>query len=51
MSVRVSDGVFHADQNLTIDLNNLNDTPPVVRNELNGVYEIPVLEMNFPFLN
>ena len=51
LSVRVSDGVFHADQNLTIDLNNLNDTPPVVHNlELNGVYEIPVLENEFSVL-
>ena len=51
LSVRVSDGVFHADQNLTIDLNNLNDTPPVVHNlELNGVYQIPVLENEFSVL-
>jgi alpha-tubulin suppressor-like RCC1 family protein len=51
LSVRVSDGVFHADQNLTIDLNNLNDSPPVIHNpELNGVYQIPVLENEFSVL-
>ena len=51
LNVRVSDGVFHADQNLTIDLNNLNDTRPVVHNlVLNGVYQIPVLEGEYTVL-
>ena len=51
VSVRVSDGSYNVDQNLTIDLSNLNDTAPVVHNqELNGVYKIPVLENQFSVL-
>ena len=45
VNIRVSDGLYFVDQNLTIDITNLNDTPPKVHNpELNGVYQIPVLE-------
>jgi len=51
VSVRVSDGSYNVDQNLSIDLSNLNDTAPVVHNqELNGVYKIPVLENQFSVL-
>ena len=51
VSVRVSDGSYNVDQNLTIELSNLNDTAPVVHNqELNGVYKIPVLENQFSVL-
>ena len=32
VNVRVSDGLHYADQNLTIRLNNLNDTAPVLHN-------------------
>ena len=51
VNVRVSDGLYNVDQNITIDLSNLNDTAPVVHNqELNGIYKIPVLENQFSVL-
>lgn len=45
VNVRVSDGLHYADQNLTISLNNLNDTAPVVHNpELQGNTPIAIEE-------
>ena len=46
VNVRVSDGLHYADQNLTIRLNNLNDTVPVVHNpELQGNTPIAIEEI------
>ena len=45
VNVQVSDGLHYADQNLTISLNNLNDTAPVVHNsELQGNTPIAIEE-------
>lgn len=45
VNVRISDGLHYADQNLTIRLNNLNDTAPVVHNpELQGNTPIAIEE-------
>ena len=46
VNVQVSDGLHYADQNLTISLNNLNDTAPVVHNsELQGNTPIAIEEI------